>query len=77
MRHHIDLSDRHGDPLDLLLMDVDRFKSINDRLGHQQGDRILHKVTAILSQEMRVTDFLARWGGEEFAVLAPKTGRED
>lgn len=77
MRHHTELAERHGDPLALLLMDLDRFKAINDRLGHQRGDQVLREVAGILTQEMRAADLLARWGGEEFAVLAPKTDRED
>ncbi|MDK9558373.1 GGDEF domain-containing protein [Marinobacter sp. M216] len=65
---------RHGQPLSLLLLDIDYFKSVNDRYGHLVGDDCLITVAAICAHEIqRSGDLLARFGGEEFAVLLPTT----
>ncbi|MCB0933023.1 MAG: diguanylate cyclase [Mycobacterium sp.] len=55
--------------LALLLIDLDRFKSVNDKYGHQVGDGVLQRVADIFRQNCRKTDILARWGGDEFAIL--------
>ncbi|MCW1958265.1 MAG: diguanylate cyclase [Mycobacterium sp.] len=60
---------RHGRALTLLMVDVDRFKSINDTHGHQTGDRVLIEVANRLLEQVRTTDVVGRWGGEEFVVL--------
>lgn len=54
------------------MLDLDRFKAFNDRHGHLAGDRLLHATGAAWSEQLRDVDFLARWGGEEFAVLLPE-----
>ena len=61
---------RTGDPLCLVLIDIDYFKKWNDRLGHAGGDEILRRMAEVLNQTCRETDLLARYGGEEFALLA-------
>ncbi|EPZ8238154.1 diguanylate cyclase [Vibrio fluvialis] len=61
----------------LVLIDIDFFKRINDELGHDEGDRVIAKVAHILAQQLRATDFIARIGGEEFAVLMPHTDIEE
>jgi diguanylate cyclase (GGDEF)-like protein len=58
-------------PCSLLYVDIDRFKTINDRFGHDVGDQILQAVTKVLVKDTRDTDVLARFGGEEFVVLLP------
>ncbi|MGH0036015.1 MAG: GGDEF domain-containing protein [Myxococcota bacterium] len=68
--------DRTGEPLALILADIDYFKLWNDRLGHAGGDRILREVAALMNELIRETDLLARYGGEEFALLAPGTDTE-
>ena len=68
---------RSGDPLSLLLIDLDRFKSVNDTMGHVRGDGVLIDTARILSASIREVDLVARWGGEEFLVLAPATSAED
>jgi diguanylate cyclase (GGDEF)-like protein len=60
---------RHPTPLSLLLFDVDHFKALNDRFGHQTGDQVLIDLTRRVGQALREGDVLARWGGEEFAVI--------
>ncbi|MFI5120379.1 MAG: sensor domain-containing diguanylate cyclase [Thermoanaerobaculia bacterium] len=60
---------RYGLPVGLLFLDLDRFKSVNDRYGHAAGDDVLRVVGKTLSSALRVGDFLGRWGGEEFVVL--------
>jgi diguanylate cyclase (GGDEF)-like protein len=65
--------DRSGEPLAMLLVDLDDFKQLNDRLGHAAGDELLAGVARALNQSVRATDLLARYGGEEFVVLTPDT----
>jgi diguanylate cyclase (GGDEF)-like protein len=60
---------RNGERASLLLFDVDRFKRINDKLGHAEGDRVLKTLVALIGQRMRKVDVLFRAGGEEFALL--------
>lgn len=64
---------RHNRPLSLLLLDIDEFKSINSRFGHQIGDRALQEVAARLKSHVRTEDTVGRWGGEEFLVILPDT----
>lgn len=64
---------RHDSPLSLLMIDIDRFKSVNDVYGHLTGDLVLVGVARIISSLVRVEDFFARYGGEEFAVLLRHT----
>ena len=69
-------ADRTKEPLALVLIDIDHFKSWNDRLGHAGGDEILRRIAALMSDLLRSTDLLARYGGEEFALVAPGTSLE-
>jgi diguanylate cyclase (GGDEF)-like protein len=64
---------RSTEPLSMLLLDLDDFKRLNDRLGHAAGDQLLKAVARTLNDSVRESDFLARYGGEEFVVLAPGT----
>jgi len=69
---------RHGQPLSLLICDLDNFKRYNDRHGHVAGDRCLQRAAAaIASVFVRATDLVARYGGEEFVVLLPATGADE
>lgn len=67
---------RVGTPCAVLVMDIDRFKSINDTLGHQAGDHCLRVVGGIIARNIRIQDRAGRIGGEEFVVLMPETTRE-
>ncbi|MBI5557415.1 MAG: diguanylate cyclase [Deltaproteobacteria bacterium] len=64
-------SRRHGQPLAMLLVDIDHFKRVNDTYGHLVGDEMLVKVTSLIAKHIREVDCLARFGGEEFIILAP------
>ena len=67
--HAIDSSRRDGRPLSMVLLDVDRFKAINDRFGHEVGDQVLAAIGTYLREHQRASDQAIRWGGEEFAVI--------
>ena len=67
---------RYGSGFAVVMVDLDRFKQINDRLGHLAGDRYLQKVGGVVRDTMRAADIPCRWGGEEFAVLLPETDLE-
>jgi diguanylate cyclase (GGDEF)-like protein len=62
---------RYGSSLAVVLLDVDHFKDINDRLGHAAGDAVLQAVATVLRQELRHEDSVCRWGGEEFLFVMP------
>ena len=64
---------RYREPLALLIADVDGLKGINDRYGHRAGDEAIRSLAAAIRSQLRVTDVGARWGGDEFAILAPRT----
>ena len=68
---------RYGQPLALLLLDIDQFKTINDRLGHKAGDQVLVEFSRRLCDNLRAADQLVRWGGEEFIVILPHCRAED
>ncbi len=65
-----------GEPLSLLLVDIDDFKSFNDDFGHLVGDKVLKFIAATLTEQVKGRDVAARFGGEEFAVILPETGHE-
>jgi len=69
--HEWAVAQRYLLPLALMLFDIDRFKQINDTVGHQMGDEILKRVARVAAERLRGADVLARYGGEEFIVLLP------
>ncbi len=66
---------RYQRPFSALLLDIDHFKQVNDRLGHDVGDEVLHQVAQTCARGLRGSDRLGRWGGEEFLALLPETER--
>ncbi|MCC7416777.1 MAG: GGDEF domain-containing protein [Acidobacteria bacterium] len=67
---------RYREPLALVLVDLDGLKRINDEFGHRAGDEAIRCLADVIRSELRSTDIGARWGGDEFAVLAPSTARD-
>jgi diguanylate cyclase (GGDEF)-like protein len=68
---------RYGRPLSVIVFDIDRFKSVNDRYGHPVGDRVLRAIARTASEAARDTDLVVRWGGEEFLVICAESGRAE
>jgi diguanylate cyclase (GGDEF)-like protein len=69
-------SRRHGRPLSVLVMDLDRFKQVNDRLGHDAGDALLCRFVVVAGKVLRREDVFCRFGGEEFVALLPDASAE-
>lgn len=77
MSEEVALSLRHKLPLSLMLLDVDHFKKINDTYGHQIGDEVLSSLAKLISGMVRDSDIVARYGGEEIAIITPRTTKEE
>jgi diguanylate cyclase (GGDEF)-like protein len=77
LHKEIERSNRYGSRLSVAFIDIDDFKRINDRHGHLGGDEVLKQFVSTCMAAMRQSDLFARFGGEEFAVLLPETGREE
>jgi diguanylate cyclase (GGDEF)-like protein len=69
-------SRRYGKPLSVLIIDIDNFKQINDRLGHEVGDEVLCRFVAVADRILRGEDIFCRFGGDEFVALLPSTSAE-
>lgn len=72
LRIEIQRAQRYQTTFALVLMDIDHFKAINDRFGHQAGDRVLTKIAAVIRSRVRASDLVGRWGGEEFIIISPQ-----
>ena len=68
---------RYGRAVSVIIVDVDKFKSINDRYGHPAGDEALRTIASAMRQAVRTSDIVGRYGGDEFAILAPETDKDE
>jgi diguanylate cyclase (GGDEF)-like protein len=75
--HTLNNAKRYSEPLSLIMFDIDFFKNVNDNFGHNIGDITLQHVAQTISKRLRSSDIFARWGGEEFMILLPKSGYDD
>ncbi len=73
LQKQIAFAERSDLPLSVVLWDIDHFKQINDRYGHHVGDQVLQSISSRLGHELRLSDMLVRWGGEEFLIILPNT----
>lgn len=73
LQREMNRSDRYAVPFSLIMLDIDHFKAINDRFGHETGDRVLEGLVELIRKRIRASDLLARWGGEEFLILLINT----
>jgi diguanylate cyclase (GGDEF)-like protein len=73
LRQEVARSARSHNPLAVLMLDLDKFKPVNDRHGHADGDKVLATIAAVINDHVRSTDVVARYGGDEFVVLMPDT----
>lgn len=67
---------RYGKPLSLIFFDLDSFKEVNDSLGHNFGDSVLIEVSRLVESQLRISDQIGRWGGDECIIVAPETSQE-
>lgn len=73
INHQVSVAERYGRPCALIMFDIDHFKQFNDTHGHDAGDEVLVQVAQSVATQLRDTDYVSRWGGEEFIVLAADT----
>ncbi|MEI8242141.1 MAG: diguanylate cyclase [bacterium] len=77
LKQNFSLAQRKGTPIGLLLFDFDNLKSVNDQFGHLAGDKVLHEAASLTLAMARTSDIVARFGGDEFAVILPETSMPD
>ncbi|MCP3867265.1 MAG: sensor domain-containing diguanylate cyclase [Gammaproteobacteria bacterium] len=77
LEEEVSRAKRYGNPLSCLFIDADHFKRVNDHHGHHAGDRVLREISLRVRECLRASDVATRFGGEEFALLLPQTGREE
>jgi len=73
IENEIQRASRYDTIFSVILMDIDHFKAVNDRFGHQAGDEVLIKIAEVIRSKVRATDLVGRWGGEEFLIISPET----
>ncbi len=73
LEREVEHAKRYAHPLSVIMADIDRFKEVNDRFGHLKGDQVLREVARLLQESVRASDYVFRYGGEEFVILMPET----
>lgn len=73
LKSNMDMYERYANYFSVILLDIDNFKNINDKFGHPIGDEVLKDFAKILQENIRTTDIVGRWGGEEFIIISPET----
>ena len=73
---YLSIAKRHQTPFSIIILDIDKFKSVNDTYGHQVGDSLLQELAKLLKTNVRFEDAVGRWGGEEFLILLPNSDLE-
>jgi diguanylate cyclase (GGDEF)-like protein len=76
LNEEVKRADRHRLPLAVIMFDIDNFKRINDRFGHNTGDEVLVKTAQIIKDSLRSSDHFGRWGGDEFLCVATNTNED-
>ncbi len=74
--HQVEMAKRYHDPFSIIFFDIDHFKQINDAFGHAFGDEVLKVLSDSVEKDIRKSDLLARWGGEEFIIIMPQTKKD-
>ncbi len=77
LEYELERHKRYQRPLSLIMIDIDYFKNINDKFGHQAGDQVLADLATLLDRRLRMVDTVARYGGEEFCIILPETKIQD
>ncbi|MFR1672617.1 MAG: GGDEF domain-containing protein, partial [Candidatus Gastranaerophilaceae bacterium] len=77
MRMQVEQSKRYNSNFSLIIIDIDYFKRFNDTFGHQSGDAVLRQVAFTLKKNVRATDIVCRYGGEEMSIILPNTGKDE
>ena len=77
IRMQVEQSKRYNNNFSLIIIDIDFFKKFNDTFGHQSGDAVLRQVAQTLKKNVRATDIVCRYGGEEMSIILPNTGKDE
>ncbi|WP_233081083.1 diguanylate cyclase [Rheinheimera soli] len=76
LSHELQRSERTGEPLSVVMLDIDHFKKVNDNYGHLTGDQVISSLANLLKQQLRKTDIIGRYGGEEFLLILPDCNQQ-